>query len=120
MTVPTTIDANNWLSKYLTGEGGDHDLARAMLAAFAETLMSAQASMMCEAGYNERSEDRVNSRNGYRHRDFDTRVGTVDAAIPKLRHDSYWRCCVARSGWARDWRHDLIFSLGVRWLPVSS
>ena len=59
MTVPTTIDANAWLSKYLTGEGGDQDLARAMLAAFAETLMSAQASMMCEAGYNERSEERV-------------------------------------------------------------
>ena len=68
MTVPTTIDATAWLSKYLTGEGGDHDLARAMLAAFAETLMSAQASMMCEAGYNERSEERVNSRNGYRQR----------------------------------------------------
>ena len=68
MTVPTTIDATAWLSKYLTGEGGDHDLARGMLAAFAETLMSAQASMLCEAGYNERSEERVNSRNGYRQR----------------------------------------------------
>ena len=33
--------------------------------------------------------DRTNSRNGLRHRDFDTRVGTIDLAIPKLRHDSY-------------------------------
>ncbi len=39
---------------------------------------------------------------------------------PDYDEDSTWRCCVARSGWARDWRHDLIFSLGVRWLPVSS
>ncbi len=89
MTVPTTIDATAWLSKYLTGEGGDHDLARGMLAAFAETLMSAQASMLCEAGYNERSEERVNSRNGYRQRRWDTRVGSIDLAIPKLREGSY-------------------------------
>lgn len=47
MTVPTTIDPGAWLSKHLTGEDGDGDLARAMLAAFAETLMSAHASMMC-------------------------------------------------------------------------
>lgn len=39
MTVPTTIDAGAWLSKYLEGAGGDHDLARSMLAAFAEALM---------------------------------------------------------------------------------
>ena len=73
----------------MAGEDGDGDLARALLAAFAETLMSAHASMMCEAGYNERSDDRVNSRNGYRHRPWDTRVGTIDLAIPKLREGSY-------------------------------
>ncbi|MHB1445632.1 MAG: IS256 family transposase [Acidimicrobiales bacterium] len=89
MTVPTTIDANAWLSKHLTGEDGDHDLARSMLQAFAETLMSAQASMMCEAGYNERTEERVNSRNGYRSRPWDTRVGSIDLAIPKLRSGTY-------------------------------
>ena len=89
MTVPTTIDPGAWLSKHLTGEDGDGDLARAMLGAFAQTLMSAQASMLCEAGYNERSEDRVNSRNGYRQRPWDTRVGTIDLAIPKLREGSY-------------------------------
>lgn len=89
MTVPTTIDANAWLNNYLTGEDGDSDLARAMLAAFAQTLMSAQASMQCEAGYGERTEERVNSRNGYRQRPWDTRVGSVDLAIPKLREGSY-------------------------------
>lgn len=90
MTVPTTIDPGVWLGKYLEGPDGDGDLARAMLQAFAETLMSAQASMQCEAGYGERTEERVNSRNGYRHRPWDTRVGTIDLAIPKLRTGSYY------------------------------
>ena len=90
MTVPTTIDAAAWLSKHLEGDDGDVDLARAMLAAFAETLMSAQASMLCEAGYNERSEERVNSRNGYRQRPWNTRVGTIDLAVPKLREGTYY------------------------------
>ncbi len=35
-------------------------------------------------------QDRTNSRNGYRHRDFDTRAGTLDIAIPKLRQGSYF------------------------------
>jgi putative transposase len=89
VTVPTTIDPGAWLSKHLTGEDGDGDLARALLGAFAETLMSAHASVLCEAGYNERTDDRVNSRNGYRQRPWDTRVGTIDLAIPKLREGSY-------------------------------
>ncbi len=37
-----------------------------------------------------RSEDRTNTRNGYRNRDWDTRVGTIDLAIPKLRSGSYF------------------------------
>ena len=61
-----------------------------MLATFAEALMSAQASMQCEAGYNERTEERVNSRNGYRHRPWDTRVGAIDLAVPKLRSGTYY------------------------------
>ena len=83
MTVPTTIDAAAWLGKYLEGDDGDPDLARAMLAAFAEALMSAQASMQCGAAYGERSEERENSRNGYRIRPWDTRVGTIDLAVPE-------------------------------------
>ncbi|MFV0524374.1 MAG: transposase, partial [Acidimicrobiales bacterium] len=90
MTVPSTIDPGAWLGKYLGGLEGDTDLARAMLQAFAEVLMSAQASMQCEAGYNERSEERVNHRNGYRHRPWDTRVGTIDLAVPKLRSGTYY------------------------------
>lgn len=51
--------------------------------------MSAEASALCGAGYNEVSDERVNSRNGYRDRRFDTRVGTLGLRVPKLRHDSY-------------------------------
>jgi putative transposase len=90
VTVPTTIDAAGWLSKHLEGDDGDVDLARAMLQAFAQTLMSAQASAQCGAALGERSEERVNSRNGYRNRDWDTRVGTIDLAVPKLREGTYY------------------------------
>ena len=57
MNVPTTIDASAWLGKYLEGANGDTDLARSMLAAFAEALMSADASMQCNAAYGERTPD---------------------------------------------------------------
>jgi len=89
VTVPTTIDASAWLSKYLVGDDADTDLARSMLQAFAEVLMSAQASMQCNAAYGERTEERTNSRNGYRQRQWDTRVGTIDLAVPKLREGVY-------------------------------
>ena len=89
MTVPSTIDAAGWLGKYLESDDVDVDLPRAMLGAFAEALMSAQASLQCGAGYGERSEERENSRNGYRRRPWDTRVGTIDLAVPKLRRGVY-------------------------------
>ncbi|MFN0027721.1 MAG: IS256 family transposase, partial [Acidimicrobiales bacterium] len=90
MTVPTMIDAGGWLGKFLTGPEADGDVARQMLQAFAEVLMSAEASMQCQAAYGERAEERVNSRNGYRTRDWDTRVGTIGLPIPKLREGTYY------------------------------
>ncbi|MEV3966465.1 IS256 family transposase [Nocardia sp. NPDC050193] len=66
------------------------DLLRDMLSTFIHTLMSAEADTICGAGYGERSPERTNSRNGYRHRDFDTRVGTIDVAVPKLRSGTYF------------------------------
>jgi putative transposase len=89
VTVIPTIDAGAWLGKFLDGEDADQDLPRAMLAAFAEALMSAQASMQCGAAYGERTEERENSRNGYRKRPWDTRVGTINLAVPKLRSGVY-------------------------------
>ena len=52
--------------------------------------MSADASARCGAEYRERSEERVNSRNGYRERRWDTRAGTIDLAVPKLREGTYF------------------------------
>jgi transposase-like protein len=45
---------------------------------------------VCGASYGERSHDRVNSRNGYRHREWDTWAGSIDLAVPKLRQGSYF------------------------------
>jgi putative transposase len=61
-----------------------------MLTTFINTLMSAEADAVCGAEYGQRSSDRTNVRNGYRTRDFDTRAGTLDVAIPKLRSGSYF------------------------------
>ena len=52
--------------------------------------MSAEADAICGADYGERSGERVNRRNGYRERDWDTRAGTGELAIPKLRSGSYF------------------------------
>lgn len=54
------------------------------------TMMDGEASALCGAGYGERSEERSNMRNGYRERAFETRLGTVDLKIPKLREGSYF------------------------------
>jgi len=89
VTVPTTIDAGAWIGNYLTGEDADGDLARAMLKAFSEAVMSAQASAQCGAADNERSEERENTRNGDRTRPLDTRVGTIELKVPKLRSGVY-------------------------------
>ena len=66
------------------------DVLRELLATFIHTLMGAEADALCGAGYGERSGDRTNQRNGYRHRQFDTRTGSLDLSIPKLRHGSYF------------------------------
>ncbi len=66
------------------------DVLRELLATFIHTLMGAEADALCGAGYGERSAERMNSRNGYRHRQFDTRAGSLDLAIPKLRQGSYF------------------------------
>ena len=53
-------------------------------------LLSADVDVVCGAEWNASSAERTNYRNGYRHRPLDTRVGTVDVAIPKLRSGSYF------------------------------
>lgn len=83
------LNALEIVRKHLESPGGA-ELLGEMVKAFAEAVMSAEADLECGAGYGERSPDRVNSRNGYRSRDWDTRAGTLELAIPKLRHGSYF------------------------------
>jgi putative transposase len=52
--------------------------------------MSVDADAVCGAGYGQRSTERTNTRNGYRRRCWDTRAGSIDLAIPKLREGSYF------------------------------
>jgi transposase-like protein len=66
------------------------DLLRAMVKHFAEALMGAEADALCGVPYGERSPERVNRRNGYRERPWDTRVGSIELAVPKLREGSYF------------------------------
>jgi transposase-like protein len=82
------MDVTSWLRKQL--EQASPDLVRAMVRDFAEALMGAEAEALCGAGYGERTPERVNIRNGYREREWDTRVGTIELAIPKLRQGSYF------------------------------
>jgi putative transposase len=86
--VEHTMDVSVWLRKQL--EETSPDLLRVMVKDFAEALMSADADAVCGAGWGERSPERVNRRNGYRERDWDTRVGSIELAVPKLREGSYF------------------------------
>jgi putative transposase len=84
----TSMDVVAWLRNQL--QETNPDLLREMVGTFAESLMSAEADALCGAAYGERSPDRVNSRNGYRTREWDTRAGTIELEIPKLRQGSYF------------------------------
>jgi putative transposase len=84
----TSIDPVEFLHEQLAS--ASPDLLRQMLSDFIQALMSAEADAACGAPYGVPSPERVTSRNGYRHRDFDTRAGTIDVAIPKLRSGSYF------------------------------
>jgi len=88
MTAGPSIDPARFLDEQLSQ--ASPDLLRELLTTFVNALLSAQADAVCGADYGQRSEERVNSRNGYRHRDLDTRMGTLDVAVPKLRSGSLY------------------------------
>jgi putative transposase len=71
-------------------EEGDVDLLRTMVKRMAEALMDAEVDALCGASHGERHPERVNRRNGYRERPWDTRTGTIELALPKLRAGSYF------------------------------
>jgi putative transposase len=66
------------------------DLLRTMVRQMAQRMMDAEVEQLCGAGYGEVSDQRTNSRNGYRRREWDTRAGSIELAIPKLRSGSYY------------------------------
>jgi transposase-like protein len=84
-----SLNALEVVRKHLESPDGS-DLLAEMVKTFADAVMSAEADAMCGAGWGERSPERVNVRNGYRHREWDTRAGTIDLSIPKLRQGSYF------------------------------
>ena len=88
MAAPHHIEPAELLEQQL--QGASPDLLRQMIASFANAMMSAQADQACGAGWGERSEERTNRRNGYRLREWDTRAGTVELAVPKLREGTYF------------------------------
>ena len=74
----------------LMEKSADADLLREMIGFAAERLMELEVGALAGAGYGEKSPERLAQRNGYRERDWQTRAGTVELRIPKLRKGSYF------------------------------
>lgn len=88
MTAPKSMNPAEFLREQ--AESAGPDVLRAMVKTFADALMSAEADAICGAPYRQRSGEQANQRNGYRLREWDSRAGTVELAIPKLRQGSYF------------------------------
>ncbi|TIH30801.1 IS256 family transposase [Subtercola vilae] len=88
MTAPHIVDPAGLLSEAL-GDASP-DLLRSLLQTMINALLSADADAVVGAEWGKPSPDRTAQRNGYRHRDLDTRVGTIDVAVPKLRQGTYF------------------------------
>ncbi|RSU48118.1 IS256 family transposase [Sphingomonas sp. S-NIH.Pt15_0812] len=74
----------------LVGKSADADFLREMIGFAAQRLMDLEVGNLTGAGYGEKSSDRLAQRNGYRERDWETRAGTVELRIPRLRTGSYF------------------------------
>jgi len=88
MTAPRIVDPGAVLGQALSD--ASPDLMRHLLGTVINSLLSAEADAVCGAEWGQPSPDRVNQRNGYRHRGLDTRVGTIGVAVPKLRTGTYF------------------------------
>ncbi len=86
---PYKMDELEVLSKALMAKDVESPIL-SIVKAFAEKLMAAEADARCGAAYGERDPDRVNQRNGFRERRWDTQAGTVNLEIPKLRQGAYF------------------------------
>jgi putative transposase len=74
----------------LLEKGSDTTFLREMIAFAVERLMELETETLCNAAPGERSADRISQRNGYRDRDWQTRAGTIELRIPKLRRGNYF------------------------------
>ncbi|WP_454887669.1 IS256 family transposase [Sphingomonas oryzagri] len=74
----------------LLGKSADADFLREMIGFAAQRLMDLEVGGLTGAGYGEKNPERLAQRNGYRERDWETRAGTVELRIPKLRKGSYF------------------------------
>ena len=74
----------------LIEKGADGDLVRELLAFAAERMMELEVGELTGAAYGEKGAERLAQRNGYRDRIWETRAGTVEPKIPKLRTGSYF------------------------------
>ena len=88
MTAPHIIDPAGMLGQALSQ--ASPDLMRSLLQHMINALLSADADAVCGAQWGQQDPQRHTQRNGYRHRPLDTRVGTIDVAIPKLRSGTYF------------------------------
>ncbi len=88
MTAPHIVDPAGLLSEALAE--ASPDLMRSLLQTMINALLSADADAVVGAEWGRPTPGRTAQRNGYRRRDLDTRVGTIDVAIPKLRTGSYF------------------------------
>ena len=88
MTAPHIVDPAGLLAEALTD--ASPDLMRNLLQTMINALLSADADAVVGAEWGKPSPDRLSQRNGYRHRELDTRVGTVDVQVPKLRSGTYF------------------------------
>jgi transposase-like protein len=74
----------------LLEKSSDTDLLREMIGFTAQRLMELEVAGLTGAAHGERNPERINQRNGYRDRPWETRAGTVELRIPKLRKGSYF------------------------------
>jgi hypothetical protein len=82
------VNLVNLVGNVLDGQHGD--FLRTALSAVLHAVMDAHVDVACGAGYGERSPERANSRNGTRSRELQTRLGTIELDIPKLRQGTYF------------------------------
>ena len=88
MTAPQTIDPAGLLGQALSQ--ASPDLMRSLLQRVIHALLSGDADTVCGAQWGQQDPQRHARRNRYRYRPLDTRVGTIDVAIPKLRSGTYF------------------------------